>query len=245
MNSWVVCSGDNNEQETFANLDLSAALEGEQINNNWMSRLVKVSTPGGCYYVKRYLSRGRGLRKYLGRSRLRAEWENLQLFDTIGVPTEQLVAYGESRSGGEYRGVLVTREVENTADLATLAREQSDRFENRQWLDDVIRQLSDAVRTMHSHGFIHNDLKWRNILVELEDNPAIKIIDCPIGRTMFGPFLARGIVKDLACLDKVAKDTLSDRMRLRFYLAYRGMQRLDARSKKEVQIITRFFTGRE
>jgi hypothetical protein len=41
---------------------------------------------------------------------------------------------------------------------------------------------------------------------------------CPAGTFWWGPFLRYRIVKDLACLDKVAKYHLSRTQRLRFYL---------------------------
>ncbi|MNF08441.1 hypothetical protein D3C80_2088680 [compost metagenome] len=53
------------------------------------------------------------------------------------------------------------------------------------------------------------------------------------------------IVKDLACLDKVAKYKLSRTQRLRFYLQYRGRQRLNAADKRRVRQIVRYFEGRE
>ncbi|MDA0272216.1 MAG: hypothetical protein O3C68_03065 [Proteobacteria bacterium] len=116
---------------------------------------------------------------------------------------------------------------------------------DRQWRLQVIDRLSETVRQMHGNGFVHNDLKWRNILVDVTAGSAIYLIDCPLGRKMPGPFLARGIIKDLACLDKIAKQQLSKVERLRFYLAYKGKSRLDAKDKKEIYRVLRFFSGRE
>ena len=56
-----------------------------------MSRLVRIEADQSAYYVKCYASRGRGLRRFMGRSRIRAEWENLQWFRAIGVPTADVV----------------------------------------------------------------------------------------------------------------------------------------------------------
>ena len=87
-------------RQIFPSLDTALNLEGEIVNSNWMSSLVRVSDEGGAYYVKSYASRGRWLRRFVGRSRLRAEWENLQLFESLGVPTAELIAYGESFGAG-------------------------------------------------------------------------------------------------------------------------------------------------
>ena len=96
---------------------------------------------------------------------------------------------------------------------------------------------------MHDHHFTHNDLKWRNLLV----NPAAELflIDCPSGSFWWGPALRYRIIKDLACLDKVAKQHLSRTQRLRFYLQYRGRQQLNASDKQRLRKIIGFFEGRE
>jgi hypothetical protein len=53
------------------------------------------------------------------------------------------------------------------------------------------------------------------------------------------------ITKDLACLDKVAKYRLSATQRLRFYLQYRGRERLNAADKRRIRHVVTFFEGRE
>ncbi|MDR3221709.1 MAG: heptose kinase, partial [Candidatus Accumulibacter sp.] len=53
------------------------------------------------------------------------------------------------------------------------------------------------------------------------------------------------IVKDLACLDKMAKHHLTRARRLRFYLDYAGHARLNAEDKQRLRRIVRFFEGRE
>ena len=245
MNSWVVTSQDQLAASVFPGLDETLKVEGEEINANWMSRLVKVSHTGKAYYVKSYASRGRGLRRFLGRSRLRAEWENLQKFSKLGIPCARVVAYGERQKQGVYSGALVTQEVPDTLDLQSLVQQEHPIFLEQQWRRCVIRRLSESVRTLHLHGFVHNDLKWRNILVNPRNHPEVYLIDCPLGRSMFGPFLGRGKVKDLACLDKVGKRKLTRQDRLRFFLAYKNRDSLNERDKMEVQKILTFFEGRD
>jgi hypothetical protein len=53
------------------------------------------------------------------------------------------------------------------------------------------------------------------------------------------------IVKDLACLDKLAKYHLSRTQRLRFYLDYAQKKRLDDADKRRIRKVLRFFEGRE
>ncbi|NLJ12975.1 MAG: heptose kinase, partial [Gammaproteobacteria bacterium] len=59
------------------------------------------------------------------------------------------------------------------------------------------------------------------------------------------PMLRYRIIKDLACLDKVAKYHLSNTQRLRFYLQYKQKTRLSAQDKQQIGKIVRFFEGRE
>ncbi len=229
----------------FPSMQACADLDGENINANWMSRVDRITDRDVAYYVKVYNSRGRWMRRFLGRSRVRAEWENLKLFHTLGIPAAEVVAFGETSAGPEYQGVVVTREVRGTLDLDALYRSESEYFSDVTWRRAVIRRLAAATRKLHLYGFVHNDLKWRNILVETVGDPQVYLIDCPVGRKTFWPLLSRGKVKDLACLDKHGKVQLSRADRLRFYLLYKGHERLEAADKKEICRVLDFFKGRE
>lgn len=242
MPTWVV---KEEVRDLFPDHAAAIGAPGEEINGNWMSRLVRYRDGDDYYYIKTYTSRGRWLRKFIGRSRTRAEWENLQAFVAMGIPTADLVAYGESYTSGSYCGTLITREVIGTSDLAALADSGHSLLGDRQWRLQIIRRLSETVQNMHGHGFVHNDLKWRNILAHVTVDPMVYLIDCPLGRKMPGPFLVRGRIKDLACLDKIAKRQLSKMERLRFYLAYKGKSRLSVKDKKEIYRVLRFFERRE
>lgn len=242
MTGWTLC--DLSVEDLFGSMDQTEAVEGTEINSNWMSRLVRVESGDEAYYAKIYASRGRGLRRFLGRSRVRAEWENLAVFKALGIKTADVVAFGEETCG-EYRGAVVSRELRGTTDLAQMARQNHELLGRSEWRRAVIRRLSAAVRALHNDGFVHNDLKWRNILVTSDSEPEVYLIDCPMGRKLWGLLLHRGIIKDLACLDKVGKKALSRTDRLRFYLAYRGVESLSDADKTQLRKISRFFDGRE
>lgn len=223
---------------------------GTKRDGNRMSRLVTVNVGAQKYYIKKYEKRGRFLRRIMGRSRVRAEWENVQQLIQLGIPTVRLVAYGEeSRFIGARRGMLVTEEIVGVADMASLVERDAVSFRRSRWINHVIDRLSGYVSTMHRQGFVHNDLKWRNILVDFSDDTEVYIIDCPAGRKLGGfllsPWLRRGVIKDLACLDKVARQVLSRTQRLKFYLRYAGLSKLDFAHKKQVWKILSFFDGRE
>lgn len=228
----------------FGNLEAVFALEGERLTKDPLSEVIRVERAGVRYYVKRYWGAGKGLRRFIGRPRVKAEWQNLKRFAKWGIPTAPIVAHGlERRAGGFVRGALITRELEGTVDLAALANQGDARLRDPVWVDGVSRQLARATRLMHGHHFTHNDLKWRNLLVN--DKSELFFIDCPTGSFWWGPLLRYRIVKDLACLDKVAKRVLSRTQRLRFYLQYCGRARLTPADKRRVCKVLAFFEGRE
>lgn len=228
----------------FGSLSAVFALQGERLTKDPLSEVIRVELNGVRYYVKRYWGGGKGLRRYIGRPRVKAEWQNLRHFAKWGVPTAVIVACGLERQLGSFvRGALITRELDNTEDLALLAQRADPRLQDRAWVDGVSRQLARATRTLHDHRFTHNDLKWRNLLVN--DRAELFFIDCPTGSFWWGPLLRYRIVKDLACLDKVASKVLSRSQRLRFYLQYRGRQRLNTSDKKRIRQVVAFFEGRE
>jgi hypothetical protein len=229
----------------FASLEAVFALCGEHVSKDPQGETLRVEIGATVYYVKRYRRAGKNpLRRWLLRPRVQAEWENLLAFASWGIPCAAVVGYGLERRAGLFaRGALITREQPGTVDLAQLARAHDPRLQARPWLAAVVPQAAGIARTIHAHGFTHNDFKWRNLLVD--DTPTLYLIDCPGGERWPEPFLRYRIVKDLACLDKVAKHQLSRTWRLRFFLAYTGRPCLTAADKRMIRRVLRFFEGRE
>jgi hypothetical protein len=244
MAGWHLDSAYAQLAADFGDLERVFALQGKRLTKDPLSEVILIERDGVRYYVKRYWGAGKGLRRYIGRPRVKAEWQNLKHFAKWGVPTASIVAYGLERKQGSFvRGALITRELDHTQDLALLAKRDDPRLRDKDWVAGVSRQLARATRTLHDHHFTHNDLKWRNLLVN--DRAELFFIDCPTGSFWWGPLLRYRIVKDLACLDKVAKYKLSRSQRLRFYLQYLGRERLNTSDKKRIRQIVGFFEGRE
>lgn len=229
----------------FHSLDDTLAIKGELVSKSRISYLLKTTIEESVCYVKVYTGAGKHLRRFLGRSRVRGEWENLLLFQSLDIPTPNIVAYGETRQWGLFRhGVLVTQEVPGSIDLARLTPE-SPHIKVKSMRLDMLKRVALIARKLHDAGFIHNDFKWRNILVNDDVNPEVYLFDCPLGATKAWPFLKRGKIKDLACLDKVGRKLLSRTDRLRFYKWYRGIAQLDKAGKLQICQIVGFFDGRE
>ena len=237
-------------KQLFVDIDRVFALKGELVSSDPLSCVQRVECAEAYYYVKRYQGNGtdwkRSLRQWQLRPRVKKEWENLLAFQSWGIPTARLVAFGLERCyGGFRRGALVTEEILGAIDLAKMARNKDERLRDRMWVANVSRQVACVTRIMHSHGFAHNDLKWRNVLVTDEASPRVFLIDCPSGNYWWRPFLNYRIIKDLACLDKVGKHQLSRGQRLRFFLDYREHRHLSKGDKCMVRKILNFFEGRE
>jgi hypothetical protein len=229
----------------FASMEAVFNLVGEHLSKDRLSNVLRITVDGVVYYVKRYRSPGKNpLRRWFGRSRVQAEWENLLAFAAWGLPTAEIVGYGlERRAGAFVRGALITRELVGTVDFARLAEENDPRLRSSEWLSAVVPQVAHIARTLHQHRFAHNDFKWRNLLVDARSR--LHLIDCPGGQRWPEPFLRYRIIKDLACLDKLGKYHLSRTWRLRFFHAYTGRKHLTAADKVMIRRILRFFEGRE
>ncbi|MDP0561833.1 MAG: lipopolysaccharide kinase InaA family protein [Candidatus Endonucleobacter sp. (ex Gigantidas childressi)] len=238
------------EQE-FNSLERIFQINGKQITKDDLSDVILYETNNIRFYIKRYIIAGKGLRKYIGRSRVRAEWENLFFFQNSGIAAANVVAYGEERRLGMFkRGALITQEQTNTTDLAQLVRQKSPMFNDSQWLNSVLDQVATIATILHDKCFIHTDLKWRNILITMGKEPQVLLIDCPTGshwpkNLLFKKMVERGIIKDLACLDKTAKYVLRRSQRMYFYNQYTNTTKLSSKHKKQIRRILYFFEGRE
>jgi len=242
-NSWSF-SGKNEERKSFSSIEDIIALDGIVVSRDKISYVKKVTHGTTNYYVKVYWRGGNGIRRFIGRGRLRGEWENLRYFTSLGIRTPRIVAYGQQAKYGMLKcGVLVTQEVSKAEDMLRLSQENSALFEDKQWLENVIVQIADYTRRLHHNGFVHWDLKWRNILVSTQSihEPYVYFFDCPLGKRRYAWLRKRGAIKDIACLDKIAKKILSDKQRMLFFNHYGGTDRLDAKQKRKIKQILNFF----
>ncbi len=230
--------------------DLAAAEAnpGRQINGSPQAdcRVFIRDIDGRNFFIKHYRAQAWSWRHLLGRSKAATEWRNLLYFRSLGIPTPIPVAMGERRRFGVFNsGVLVTAEVVGAIDLARLARERNGLLHERAWYAELCRQLGSSLRCLHDRGFAHNDINWRNVLLTLEPGLTVYFFDCPTGRRWVWPFLGFRIVKDLTHLDKLGRCYLSRSQRLRFFLSYRGHDRLDAGDKRLLRRLIRRQAGAE
>lgn len=244
---WLMASDLSAEEQLhFSTADSTLSLKGELINDSKTNYTQRIKIGDQHYYVKRYLIPGKHLRKFFGSSRVGREWRNLNWFRNNGIPTPRVIAMGEGgRWSSQYWGVIVTVEAPQTIDLRKIYQNQPELLKNRKWLRKAIVKLASAIAEMHKKRFLHNDLQWRNVLISYPNEPEVYLIDCPAGRSIYLWGNRRGVVRDLAFLDKMAKAALSRTDRLRFYMLYKNVNRLRESEKQEIRRILNFLLNKK
>lgn len=235
---------DSQVPEPFRSLKSVMQLEGELVSKAKHRDVIKLNHEGKTYYIKRYTAAGKGLRAHLGRSRVRAEWENLQFFWHLNIPCPKLISYGEQRSltSGYVAGAYVMLALPNVVPLNAIEQYPA-LLEDRAWRIGLLTQIAQHVKTLHDEGFAHGDLYWRNILLALQETPTVYFIDCPMGKMYFGPQLNYQKIRDIASLAKDSHPYFSRTDLMRFFLAYRGHLRLTPEDKVFMRkVISRLFT---
>ncbi len=236
LNKWIVFPPWDKTivAKHFSSMSEVFKLEAKIISRSAQSEIFSHELDGQLYFVKRYF-RSIGWGSWFGFSRLRVEAKNQHWFNKMNIPAARVVAYGEqSFLLKTIKGILITEGINNVRDLMDNANQQSDKFTDKAWRNAIISQLAHITAVLHQNRFCHNDLHWRNILVqenEADKVPKIFLIDCPSGKRLFWPLLYYRQLKDLANLDKIAPNYLSRTQRLRFFKQYRQTTTLSAEDK--------------
>jgi hypothetical protein len=157
-NTWQLTDNSSQLMNIFCSLDAVFALQGQKITQDKVSDVIKVKHQDIYYYVKRYTSAGKGLKRFFGKPRVQGEWENLQWFAQWEIPTANLVGFGLEKKWGLFqRGAIITQEIANTNDLAQLAAQHT--LPSCEAIKTISAQLAEYTHTLHGHHFIHNDLE--------------------------------------------------------------------------------------
>ena len=232
---------DSEALQLFSNVEKVFLCNGERVVKDKISEVIRFNSSTKVYYIKRYTDSGRKLFSFFRKSRICSEWNNLASLTKIGLPVPNIIAHGEKKKNGCFLiGALITEEVKDSANLAEYLSSHSELLDNKKWLYSVLDQVAYHVREMHDHMFIHRDLNLRNVLVQTQGNPAVYFIDCPAGGFKTGSSLKRGIIRDLAHLDKVARYLLSAKDLLRFYKKYKQIDKLTPDDKTIIVQIRHF-----
>lgn len=233
----------------LASVEAVYRANGTEITRSGSTQVMRVITAAAqeprTLFIKKYWARGfTDLRKtwlrgaFLGRSKVRREFENLALLRAAGLDAPTPVAYGEERRARALlRSFLITESVENAMTLTEFIRDHLTALPpdvRRRTGARLINALADYTRRMHAARFVHHDYFWRNILLNGTSLEHFWLIDTPKGRRWRAREL-RHRAKDLATLDAAAPFFFRASERLAFFLRYTGARRLAEPQKKMIR----------
>jgi tRNA A-37 threonylcarbamoyl transferase component Bud32 len=221
------------------------SLPMEVVTSDKFSGVSRLSL-GSQYYVKTYSGRGERLKQLLGVSRFQREIHNLSYFSSLGLATPQLVVVGEqSAVGFLLSGLMVTAAVPNSLTMEELIAGDGFYAAGRPAVRQVLNQLADALRALHSDGFFHRDLKTRNILVaDYPVNSMLYFFDCPSGYRPSAVLRQRSIMRDLAYLERGLRGHLRTTDLLYLFKKYQGRDKLDDEDKLLARTVLRYYGNR-
>lgn len=206
-------------------IDLEA---GELVSRSPSTRCFRLTLDSGeVVYFKRYrYVMKKWLEFWLRPGKAAVEVFGYARLASLGIPTLDVVAFGEQRLFGMLKAAfLVTRAVPDSLDLARFAQEVWRPLpppERRRLYQEISGQLLLQLQRAHGAGFFHHDLKWRNILIQQQEDRLVPVwIDCPRAEKRH-LFRRRGVVVDLSGLARLALSYCSLRERYRFVRDYLG-----------------------
>jgi len=147
---------------------------------------------------------------------------------------------------GKTKAALITEEVPCSTDLYEIVKHNPEKFKNKSWRCRVLDLLAEYLSKLHKKHFVHSDLNWRNILIsEKRKEPEVYFFDMPLARRRFDFSFKHFVLKDLAMLDRVAREVLSRTDRMRFYLKYCARRTLTAQDKTHIAKIQAYIDKKQ
>jgi tRNA A-37 threonylcarbamoyl transferase component Bud32 len=175
----------------------------------------------------------------VGRSMVRAEYENLERLGECGLRIPQLVAYGDHRfAGGIIHAFIISEEIPKAMGVDYLVHEwfgQQSEEDRKLKTDELIQEVAKTVRQMHDHGFEHHDLFLRNMMVSEQKMSKLYVMDAPRGYFWPQLIMRKRRAFDLATLDAAATQSFTRSQRMRFMHLYLGRDRLTEQDKQLVR----------
>jgi tRNA A-37 threonylcarbamoyl transferase component Bud32 len=163
------------------------------------------------------------------------EFYNLLRFRQLGIPSPEIVYFGQRMVDGKLRAILVTRELAgylpvNAECYSPIAK--FDRFRRKL----LITQVADTVRRLHQERIQHNCLYPKHLFVRENGDFDVCLID--LVKAKWRPYKRSIIVRDLGSLYRHTQGwSRTDQLRL--FLAYRNENRASKESKKILMLILR------
>lgn len=227
-------------RDALAEIGLSAGSDWAELANQAAAEVVTTSASTTCYrvvgadgwviYTKHEVYAPKDqLKRWLRPARTTIEAFAYGRIHAARVPAAEVLAWGERRRiGCPTESLIVTLAVADTLDLrrfvagpwATLSAAAK-----RECFQQIATQLAEQLKRAHATGFVHHDLKWRNVLIQRTDDRYLPVwIDAPRGAVWRWRAARRAIV-DLGDLAPSSLEITSVYDRMRFVCWYLGRQR--------------------
>jgi len=161
------------------------------------------------------------------------EFENIHRFQQINVPALEPIFFGQRHINGDYRGILLTRELEGFSPMdaekfrpgriGVLASIKARRA--------LFEELAAMLRRLHADNRQHSCLYFKHIFIKPLSSEKFDIRLIDLEKARWQPLKSRAAFRDLYSLSRHAEHwPRTDYMR--FFLIYRQEQRLSSASKK-------------
>lgn len=158
------------------------------------------------------------------------EFRNILAFQKEGIPTLEVVYFGQRRVCGKLRAILITRALTGYQDFESWMTSAA--F-SRDVKAKVFRSLAMVIKAMHMRHFQHNCLYPKHIFIreQVLGKFDIRLID--LEKAKRWPFKRNASLRDLSTLNRHTHH-LSKTDRLRLFLAYRQEKCLSTKSKEMI-----------
>ncbi|VAX05519.1 InaA protein [hydrothermal vent metagenome] len=171
------------------------------------------------------------------------EMKNILMLQKAGVPTLDLIYFGQREVEGSRQAILVTRELSGFYPLNWWL----DKWLKEGWAAarnirlTVIDEMAQVVRQLHENGLVHNSLHPKHLFVRVDEQEVeaeVRLIDLEKMRSSLSR--SRATSRDLDSLNRRCL-ICSHSDRLRFLKHYLGLPKLDA----EGRALWRYLVGRK
>jgi len=204
---------------------------GELVSRSPSTRCFRIPLANGeSLYFKRYVyAPNKLLEFWLRPSKAAVEAFGFARLHRLGIPSLEVLAFGEVRFLGLLRGAcVVTRGVPDSQGMDRFAEQvwyPMAEPERRRVYREISGKLVEQLRRAHAGRFFHHDLKWRNILIRRDGQGGYTPIwiDCPRARIQRLRW-RRGVIVDLSGLGRLALSYCSLYQRYRFLRLYLGSE---------------------
>ncbi len=166
------------------------------------------------------------------------EYHNILHYQRLGIPTIAPVYYAWRNSPDGVQAVLITEYLDGHKSLKELEETWKEYgWPKRAERKRLIKAVAAVIRKLHSKGLQHNCLYTKHLFIQQRsDEIRVRFID--LERTKQRPFGNGRRIRDLESLNRRAKEW-SRTDRLRFFLTYCDIKRLDKDTKRLCRQIIR------